>query len=169
MKTSLQFLLIVLAIGLCAVCTWQWYGQVLQQKQMNALVQSNYDQTVAIQGYTNSVNALDHQIAQMDARVTELRAAMTSNNAVIVALRSDNRRLTSMVDQYSNAVVVLEGRITQANTSIRQQNEAIKMIVLERDEYVTRLNQSVKERNETVTKYNTLVKQFEALQAVQSK
>ena len=51
MKNPLQSLLIAFAIGLCALCTWQWHGQMLQQKRLDALSQSNYDQSVAIQGY----------------------------------------------------------------------------------------------------------------------
>ena len=169
MKNPLQSLLIIFALALCGLCTWQWYSQVLQQKQMNALAQTDYDQTVAIQGYTNSINAMDHQIAQMDARLTELRDAINSNNAVTFALRQDNSRLSSLADQYSNAVAVLEGRIAQVNDSIRRQNEAVKSLVQERDEYVNRLNDSIKEHNEIVTKYNALVKQVEQMQAAQAK
>jgi peptidoglycan hydrolase CwlO-like protein len=169
MKNPPQSLLIVFAVGLCGLCTWQWYGQVLQQKQLNALAQINYDQTVAIQGYTNSINTMDHQIAQMDTRITELRDSIGSNNAVIFALRADNSRLTSLADQYSNAVVVLDGRVKQANDSIRRQNEAVKSLGQERDEYVNRLNEDIKERNDIVAKYNALVKQIEAIQAAQSK
>ena len=51
MKNPLQSLLIAFAIGLCGLCTWQWYGQMLQQKRINALAQSDYDQSAAIQGY----------------------------------------------------------------------------------------------------------------------
>ena len=169
MKNPLQTLLIVFALGLCGLCVWQWRSQMLQQKQLDALAQTNYDQTLAIQGYTNSISAMDHQIAQMDARITELKSAVTSNNVVIFTLREENNRLTSVAGQYSNAVAVLEVRIKQANDSILQQNDAVKNLVQERDEYVNRLNQDIKERNEIVTKYHTLVKQVEAIQAAQSK
>lgn len=168
MKHPLQTLLIVFALALCGLCTWQWHGQVQQQKELNALAQANYDQAASIQGYTNSIATMDHQIAQMDARLTELREAMTTNNAVIFTLRGDNSRLTSLTEQYSNAVVVLEGRVKQVDENIRRQNDAVQRIVQERDEYVNRLNQDIKERNEIVTKYNALVKQIEALQAAQS-
>ena len=164
MKHPLQSLLIVFAIGLCGLCTWQWYGQMRQQNQLNALAQTNYDQTVSIQGYTNSINTMDHEIAQLDARLTELRDGVKSNIAVIFALRKDNNRLTSLTDQYSNTVVVLAVRIKQADDIIRRQNENMKNIVQERDEYVNRLNQSIKDRNAIVTQYNALVKQIEATQ-----
>jgi chromosome segregation ATPase len=157
MKNPLQSLLILFALGLCGLCTWQWYGQMLQQKRMNALAQTNYDQEVKIQGYIRSVKNMDDQIAQMDAHLTELKDAVNGDKDVISRLREDNRRLTGSVEQYSKAVAELQDRLKQAN-------DLLKRLAQERDEYAGRLNQSIEEHNEIVTKYNALVKQFEATQ-----
>ena len=169
MKNPLQTLLISLALGLCALCTWQWYSQVLQHKAMTAVAQTNYDQTTAIQTYTNTINNMDHQIAQLDARISDLRDTIASNATTIVDLHQDNTRLNIAVESYSNAVGVVQAQIKQANESIHQQNEALKDLVAQRDDFVKRLNDSIKERNDIVTKYNELVKQVEQLQASQSK
>ena len=169
MRNPLQALLIILALGLCSLCTWQWYGQVEQRKELTALAQTNYDQSVAIQGYTNSMNAMDKQISQMDVHISELKEIVQSNNVEITGLREDNGRLNSLVEQYKNATEVLQSQIKQANENIRFQNDAIKALVAERDEYVKRLNESIKERNEAVIQYNELVKRVEAMQAEQSK
>ena len=165
MRNPLQTLLIILALGLCALCTWQWYGQVEQRREMTALAQANYDQTIAIQGYTNSINAMDKQISQMDAHMSELKETVKSNSVVIFGLREENSRLTAQFEQYSNAVDVLQAQIKVANESLHRQNEALKSLVAERDEYVGRLNESIKERNEIVGKYNDLAKRFEELQS----
>jgi chromosome segregation ATPase len=164
MKNPLQSLLIVFALGLCGLCTWQWHGQMQQQKRLNALAQSDYDQSVAIQGYISSAKKTDDQIAQTDARLAELRDAVKADEAAIAKLRADNSGLTSTVAQYSSAVTELEGRLKQADETIRGQNEALKSLAHERDDYADRLNQSIRERNDIVTKYNELVKQFEAMQ-----
>jgi chromosome segregation ATPase len=169
MKNPLETLFITLALGLCALCTWQWHSQVVQRKAMTALAQINYDESTAIQGYTNTINNMDHQIAQMDARISELRDALSSNTVTIVDLHQENGHLHILVDEYSNAVVVLQGQMKQANESIRRQNEAMKDIVSQRDDFVSRLNASIKERNDIVTKYNELVKQLEQIQGAQSK
>ena len=169
MKNPLQTLLMSLALCLCALCTWQWYGQVLQRKAMTALAQVNYDESTAIQGYTNTINNMDHQIAQMDARLSDLRDTISSNTFTIVGLQQDNSRLNIVVDQYSNAVVVLQGQMKQANESIRRQNDAMKDLVSQRDGFVARLNESIKERNDIVTKYNELTKQLEQIQSKKQK
>ena len=95
MKNPLQNLLIVLALALCGLCSWQWYSQVEQRKEMTALCQTNYDQSVAIQGYTNSLAILDHQVAQMDGRITELRATIQSNHVASSGFREENLRLVN--------------------------------------------------------------------------
>ncbi|MGO8702238.1 MAG: hypothetical protein ACLQVA_00355 [Candidatus Brocadiia bacterium] len=164
MKNPLQSLLIAFAIGLCALCTWQWHGQMLQQKRLDALSQSNYDQSVAIQGYVSSAKKMDDQIAQMDARLTELRATASSDKDAISKLRAENTRLAGSVEQYSKVLAELEGRLKQADDAIRRQADSLKSLVQERDDYADRLNQSIKERNDTVTKYNALVKDFETTQ-----
>jgi chromosome segregation ATPase len=169
MKNPLHTLLMSFALCLCALCTWQWYGQVLQRKAMTALAQTNYDESTAIQGYTNTINNMDHQIAQMDARISDLRDTISSNTVTIVGLQQDNSRLNIVVDQYSNAVVMLQGQMKQANESIRRQNDAMKDLVSQRDDFVARLNESIKERNDIVTKYNELTKQLEQIQGGQSK
>jgi chromosome segregation ATPase len=169
MKNFLQTTLMIFALGLCALCTWQWYIQVLQHREITRLAQTNYDQSVAIGGYTNSINTMDHQIAQMDATISELREIVKSNNITIAQLRADNNRLSSLTEQYSNAVARLEDQIKLANENIRRENEAVKSLVAERDDFVSRLNQSIKERNQIVTQYNELVKKVEEMQAAQSK
>jgi chromosome segregation ATPase len=169
MKNPLQTLLMSLALCLCALCTWQWYGQVLQRKAMTALAQVNYDESTAIQGYTNTINNMDHQIAQMDARISDLRDTLNSNTVTIVGLQQDNSRLNIVVNQYSNAVVVLQGQMRQANESIRRQNDTMKDLVTQRDDFVARLNESIKERNDIVTKYNELTKQLEQIQSKKQK
>jgi chromosome segregation ATPase len=165
MKNPLQTLLIFFALCLCGLCSWQWYCQVNQQKEFTTLAQTGYEQAVAIQTYTNSINNMHHQIAQMDARLTELRSTVISNNAELATLRLEKGRLTSLVEQYSNAVVTLQIRLKQANDGINHQNDTIKSLVTERDELVKRLNESIRERNEVVSQYNALVKRVEEQQA----
>ena len=65
MKNVHQNLLIVLALGLCCLCVYQWYSQTLQRNQIGSLNQLLYEQSTAIQGYTNSIKTMDRQFAQV--------------------------------------------------------------------------------------------------------
>ena len=176
MKNLQQNLLIIVALSLCGLCVYQWYGQTLQRNEIQRLEQTVYEKSAAIQGYTNSIRTMDRQIAQMDARITELKAeAKTNAEFVITQKREFNRLqaaadgLTNQIAEYKSAVESLQGKLKEAYDGIQKQNEAMKELVAQRDEFVKKFNDSVKDRNDIVTKYNDLVSQVQKAQAAGTK
>jgi len=176
MKNFQQNLLIIVALSLCGLCVYQWYGQTLQRNEIQKLEQSVYEKSAAIQGYTNSIRTMDRQIAQMDARLTELKGEATTNADLIVNQRREINRLqitaeglTNQITEYRGAVTNLQGKLKDAYEGIQKQNEAMKELVAQRDEFVKKFNDEVKDRNEVVNKYNDLVRQVEKSQAANSK
>ncbi|MGB7768340.1 MAG: hypothetical protein WBN22_05735 [Verrucomicrobiia bacterium] len=172
MKNFQQNLLIVLALGLCALCAWQWYGQTLQRDRIESLNQRLYEKDKAIQGYTNSIATMNQQIAEMDSRLTKLRESARASEQLVISQKRDlsrlgleNEILTNQVAQYTNAVSMLEGKLNEAYDGIKKQNAAIKELTAQRDEFVRKWNDSIQERNDIVNKYNNLAKQFEKLQS----
>jgi len=166
MKTFQQNLLIIVALSLCGLCVYQWYGQTLQRKDIQKLEQTVYDKSAAIQGYTNSMRDMDSQITRMDARLTELKAAAKTNTDLIITQKREISRLQAATDgltneiaQYKAAVEGLQEKLKEAYAGIQKQNAAIKELAAQRDEFVKKLNDSVKERNEIVAKYNDLAAQ----------
>jgi chromosome segregation ATPase len=164
MKSFQQNLLIVLALGLCGLCVYQWYGQTAQRIQIEKLNQAVYQKAAAIQGYTNSIHAMDAQIAQMDARLSELRTTAKTNDQLILTqkreiarLLSANEDLTNEIAEYKKGVATLEAKLKDAYDGIKKQNEAIKELVAQRDEFIAKFNDSVKDRNGVVAKYNDLI------------
>jgi chromosome segregation ATPase len=171
MKNLHQNLLVVLAIGLCGLCAWQWYSQTLQRNQLDALNQLLNQKLAAIEQYTNSIRAMDGQIGQMDARITELKGTVKTNEQVILdqkrefnALDATNSSLTLQVAEYKEGVQKLEQKLKEAYEGIQKQNDAIKELAAQRDEFVQKLNASVKDRNDIVGKYNQLAAEYEKLQ-----
>jgi chromosome segregation ATPase len=171
MKNFQQNLLILLALALCGLCCWQWYWQTLQRKEMESVTQLLNQKVAAIQDYTNSIHTMDGQIAQMDARLTEFKATIKTNNEVILQqkrelnnLEATNNALTLKIEAYKEGVDKLEQKLKEAYDGIQKQNDAIKTLTAQRDEFVQKLNTSVKDRNDVVNKYNDLVAQYEKLQ-----
>jgi chromosome segregation ATPase len=176
MKNFHQNLLILVALSLCALCVYQWYGQTLQRNEIQKLEQSAYEKSAAIQGYTNSIRTMDRQIAQMDTRLTELKADAKTNAELMVNQRREINRLqitgeglTNEITKYKAAVTNLQGKLKDAYEGIQKQNEAMKELVAQRDEFVKKFNDEVKDRNELVNKYNDLVRQVEKNRAANSK
>ena len=117
------------------------------------------------------IKTLDGQIAQMDARITQLKAEVKTNAELVITQRREINRLqatadglTNQIAEYRSAVESLQGKLKEAYCGIQKQNEAMKELVAQRDEFVKKLNDSVKERNDVVAKYNDLVAQVEKLQ-----
>ena len=171
MKRLQQNLLILVALSLCVLCVYQWYGQTLQRNDIQGLEQTVYAKSAAIQAYTHSIQTMDHQIAQMDARIAQFKAEAKTNADLVITQRREINRLqaaadglTNQIAEYRSAVESLQGKLKEAYAGIQKQNEAMKELVVQRDDFVKRLNDSVKEQNEIVNKYNDLAAQVEKLQ-----
>lgn len=168
MKNFHQNLLIALASGLCALCLYQWYDQTLERNHIEKLNQILSEKSTAIQGYTNSIAAMNNEIAQMDSSITELKQTAKTENETILGQKRDINRLqitsevlTNQIAEYTNVVETLEMKLKEAYDGIKKQNAAIQELTTQRDEFVQKLNDSLKERNDIVNKYNELVKQVE--------
>jgi len=171
MKNFQQNLLIALALGLCVLCAWQWYAQTQQRNQIQSLNQLVYEKSLAIRDYTNSIATLNHQISEMDTRITELKSTVKTNETILAGrtrelnqLRLTSESLTNQVVEYKDAVATLQTRLKEAYDGIRKQNESVQQLVAQRDEFVKKYNDEVKDRNDIVAKYNELAAQVQKLQ-----
>jgi len=169
MKNFQVNLFILLALGLCGLCARQWYEQTVQRDEIQTLNQMVYDRNAAIQGYTNSIATLNHQVNQMDASLAEIKAAAATNDQLIISQKAEiaqlqfaNNNFTNEIAQYKTAVDALEAKLTDAYAGIGKQNEAITNLVAQRNDLVQKYNDEVKDRNDVVEKYNELAKQIQS-------
>jgi chromosome segregation ATPase len=172
MKNFQQNLIIILALALCGLCTYQWYEQTIQREEITTLNGMVYDKNVAFQDATNSIATLNHQVAQMDARLTEVKTAAAANEQLVVSQKAEliklqfaDENLTNEIGQYKTAVDTLTAKLKDSYAGIEQQNETITNLVSQRDDLVKKFNDEVKDRNDVVAKYNDLVKQMQTQQS----
>lgn len=171
MKNFQQNLLVVLALGLCVLCVFQWYHQTLEHQETASLALLVHDKDAAIQDDTNQLATLNHQVNLMDGRLTELKDTLKTNEQVMLSQKRDISRLeftgmmlTNQIADYTNALATLEGRLKEAYDGIKKQNDAISLLTTQRDEFIQKLNNSVKDRNDIVAKYNELAARYQSLQ-----
>ncbi len=171
MKNFQVNLLIVLALGLCGLCVYQWHDQTIQRDEIQTLDQRVYDRDAAIQGYTNSLAMLNHQVDQMDARLTEIKAVAATNEQLVISQKADiaqlqfaSLNLTNQITQYKIAVDTLEAKLKDAYAGIDKQNATITNLIAQRNDLVQKYNDEVKDRNDIVAKYNELAAQVKKLQ-----
>jgi chromosome segregation ATPase len=168
MKNFQQNLLIGLALALCGLCAFQWHEQTLQRNEITTMNGILYDKDVAFQDATNSIAMLNHQIEQMDASLTETKAVAATNEQLVVVqkveivqLQFNGANLMNEIVQYKAAVDTLTSKLREAYVGIEKQNETITNLVIQRDEFVKKFNDTVKDRNDVVAKYNDIVKQIQ--------
>ena len=176
MKNFQQTLLIALALALCGLCAFQWHEQTLQRDEITTMNGILYYKNIAIQDATNSLATLTHQVGQMDARLTEIKAAAATNEQLVVSQKAEIFRLqfavanlTNEIAQYKAAVDTLQAKLKEAYAGINQQNGTITNLVGQRDELVKKFNDSVKDRNDIVAKYNDLISQMQRPQGGEAK
>jgi len=162
----------VLALSLCVLCAYQWHDQATQRQLVESLNQQLSQKLAMIQGYTNTIQNFDTQVAQMEAHIAGLEGTIKTNQELILAQKRENNRLeaqgTSLSNQiveYKKAVDQFQSKLKEAYDSIQKQNDAIKEVAAQRDEFVKKLNESVKDRNDVVLKYNDLVERIQKQQA----
>ena len=172
MKNFQVNLLIVLALGLCGLCVWQWYEQTVQRDEITTMNGMLYDKDAAIQGYTNSITTLNHQVNQMDASLTEIKSAFATNEQFVISQKADivqlqfaNLNLTNRITQYKISVDTLEAKLKEAYAGIDKQNDTITNLIAQRNGLVQKYNDEMKDRNDVVAKYNDLAAQVKKLQA----
>jgi len=170
-KNFQQNLLIALALGLCGLCVFQWYSQTIERTQVDGLNKLLYQKMAAIQDYTNSIAAMTSQIGQMDARITELKAGVKTNEQLVASqkleinrLQFENQGLTNTVAEYKTAVDTLQAKLKEIGENVKKQNEIVEKLVAQRDELAKKYNDEVADRNAVVQKYNDLVAQVEKMQ-----
>jgi len=166
MRDFQKRLTIALALALCGLCVYQWQGQVSQRAQIAKLNRMVYDKMVAIQGYTNSMANMDQRIAEMDVAISNFRQDARTNELQLAlrareldAAKVATRHLADEISEYKKGVEGLEAKLKEAYQGIEKQNQAIKTLTAQRDEFVEKYNQSVEARNALVAKYNALVEQ----------
>ena len=172
MKGFQENLLVVVALGLCGLCVYQWRGQTIQRSQIETLNQTVYDKSEAIQSYTNSIKVMDQQIVALGVQIAELRQSARTNETLMAEQKGEIARLqtitegfTNQVAEYKKTVGTFETKLKEAYDGINKQNDAMHELVAQRDEFVRKYNDSVKERNNVVAKYNELAAQIEKMQS----
>ena len=172
MKKILSNLLIIFALALCGLCTFQWVREAALRKDLDKAHQTVFEREQTVQGLQSSAKKAEAELVRLDQRNLELREYERTNKLEVVNLGRSLRKVEGeletaklQLDAYKKAVDQQNENLKKMNAVITEQNETLKRVVGERDELVKKFNDAVKQHNDVVTKYNDLVKQVEKAQA----
>ncbi len=179
MKRLLTTLLVVISLGLCAVCLVQWKREARLRDHIQDLVKRlEAENTLRIEA-ERKVREYEKEIA----RLTELRAEVEAKLVEVTReyndLSKDSVARGITIAIYMREVMQMQhgleatqrafGKeaeaikshnsvVTTQNSAMEKQNELLKQLVEERNDAITKLNARTREFNELVEKYNKLAK-----------
>jgi chromosome segregation ATPase len=167
----LTIFLIVLAVVLSLLSTYQWWRGTQTHQDLQALRHTQLEMAGLLQQQTNRIQNLDLQIAELVAETTRYSNVARTNENTIVELRTEvgllentNQWLRTQLQAYTSAFNQATNQLSEAYDNIRKQNELVQQLARERDEFAVKLNQSTEERNRIVAQYNELVARIEQIQ-----
>lgn len=179
MKRTLTALLVLISLGLCAICVVQWQREFRLRETIgelrSKLVAENklrVDAEQKVEEYGREIERLNSLRAEIESKLLttteELRdrtvdqGARGYSIAVIMneAIRtsSELEAIEKLAGKGTEAIKQRNAEVTAQNAAIEKANAQIKQLVGERDEAITKLNARILEFNELTEKYNKLGK-----------
>jgi chromosome segregation ATPase len=164
MKNFQRNLFVVLAIGLCGLCAWQWYWQAAQLNSIEGKNLVIEQRGTDIQGYTNSIRRMDDEISQLHDHIAQLKQTAASNDLLMVNEKREVARLQSAGDLVRNQLAQYQAAMQDLTNKLSEAFDGEKKLAAQRDEFVKKLTDSIQSQNDLTVKYNDLVGRFNKLQ-----
>ncbi|MGE3312731.1 MAG: hypothetical protein AB7O66_22405 [Limisphaerales bacterium] len=150
MKSLLVNLLIVLSLVLCGFNTLQWYREAKLHGRLEDLGEQLFKKSTEIQELQQTVQFHQDEIKRLENIRENFNDLVSSNRLVITTLEEEAQNLrrdvqvqtakAAQVDQYKTAYEKANEGIVKANAVITEQNEKLKSLADDRNQFVERFN-----------------------------
>jgi len=161
MRTFLQNLLIVFALALCALISFQWVRETDLRKQLQTLTDKVHDRDQNLLQMQASIRQDESEIQRLDGINKQLSQTLKSNDVQIATLAKDLEKTTKEAEHYQQqsaaykeAIETANANVKTANERIQTQNQEIQKIASERNDLAKKFNTLAEEHNDLVTKWN---------------
>ena len=164
MQKFLSNLLIFFALGLCALCAFQWVRESRLREKLAEKQHEVYLKLDAIQNLEAQLKRTEADVTRLDSLRVELSGLIKTNKEEIQALTKHTQNLEKEIEaqkaqtaRYKDAFEKANERLKQQNEDITKQNEDMRQLAADR-------NATAEKYSKLVQQYNDLVKQFEKFQ-----
>lgn len=171
-------ILIILALGLCGMCAYQWAREArlrLDIEGKNKQIGDLHQEKAAVEALGKR---FEQDIKRLEDDKTKIQEVVATNKAEVSRLKAERAKWEFEADKaskqselYKEAFTKATNVLAETNLGIRKMNDDYRKLGDERNEIVKRYNDLAKEHekvitefNDVVTKYNDLVKQIQAQQ-----
>jgi predicted nuclease with TOPRIM domain len=163
--------LIVLALGLCGLCAFQWVRETklrIRVDELQAERQKLNDEKASVEAQGRR---FQEEIQRVERERAELFKTTQTNNEALVKVRAEFAKASLEAERFRKTADVYKEGFDKANESIRVQNEGVlklkadvTKVLAERNQAVEKYNELVKQYDEAVQKLNDLVQKWNAQQ-----
>ena len=164
MQKFMSNLLIFLALGLCALCAFQWVRESRLRAEIADLQHTVFLKLDTIQNLEQNLKQAKDDITHLETLRAELSGIIKTNKHEIESLTKDLEKSEKEIEAQKAQIAAYKEAVEKANANIRQQNEDIKRQNEEMKQLAADRNATVEKYNKVVQQYNDLVKQFEKFQ-----
>jgi chromosome segregation ATPase len=179
MKRLLNTLLVIISLGLCAVCLVQWQRETRLRGHIGDLVKRleaenglRIDAERKVRLYEKEIARLTELRAEVEAKLLEVTREYNdlSKDSVargitiaiymreLMQLQRGLEATQLAFGKGSEAIKNHNSVVASQNSAMEKQNELLKQLVEERNDAISKLNARTREFNELVEKYNKLAK-----------
>jgi chromosome segregation ATPase len=152
-------ILLLLLLGLCGLCAWQWNREELLRDLTRRQLAENGDLRKALEETSARAKAGDAEILRLTETLSEIKTASVAKAQYDEALAAAQTMREGVLKQNA-ALKEQQEALLKANAAVAQANQAIEKTAAERDGLSQKLNA-------LTLQYNRLVKrlQLEAAEA----
>ena len=147
-------ILLLLLLGLCGLCAWQWNREELLRDLTRRQLAENTDLRKALEENSARAKAGDAEILRLTETLSEIKTASVAKSQYDEALAAAQTLREGVLKQ--NAVLKEQQEaLLKANAAVVQANQSVEKLAAERDGFIQKLNA-------LTLQYNKLVKRVQA-------
>lgn len=163
--------LIVLALGLCGLCAFQWVRETRLRGRVDGLQGERRvlaEEKAAVEA---QAKRFQEEIRRVERERAELRASSETNALLNQRLRLELQKAAVESEQAKRTADSYKAAFEKANVSIREQNEVVAKLKADylkladdRNAQVHRYNEMAKQQASLVKRFDDLAQKWNALQ-----
>ena len=147
-------ILLLLLLGLCGLCAWQWNREELLRDLTRRQLAENTDLRKALEENSARAKAGDAEILRLTETLSEIKTASVAKSQYDEALAAAQTLREGVLKQ-NTALKDQQEALLKSNAAVTQANQAIEKLAAERDGLTQKLTA-------LTLQYNKLVKRVQA-------
>lgn len=170
MNKFLQNLLLVFAMALCCLATFQWVREGGLRKEIFGLHDEIHTNLVNLQALRYSAQQDAQTISRLENQKIQLHGVISTNETKLKELDKLVDKLSresvgqkETIENYKQTVITANERLKQQNEAIEKQNGIIRDVAKQRDDKVEELKGIVEKYNKLVADYNKLAEEAQKM------